>query len=111
MDFEIDDAYLTDVVDYRSWSMYDDIPRDQLTNDQLINILKGLDRCSSTGTLDHPKFAELRNLLEEQGYIRCERGWWNGDRVLQPFRLNGKLFDTGEQYPCAAAMKIRLKYK
>jgi hypothetical protein len=109
-DFEIDDVYLCDVVDRKEWGRYDHIPRDQITHEQLIEIIMGNDRCSTTGTKDHPEFAKLRDTLEEEGYIKCERGWWNGDKVLKPFTLNGAKFKEGEQFPSGCAMKGHLKY-
>lgn len=56
-------------------------------------------------SVDHPEFAKLRNLLEAKGLIETERNWWNGDRVLKYFVLNGKIFHPEEQFPCAAAMR------
>jgi hypothetical protein len=53
---------------------------------------------------DHPEFARLREQLGEQGYIKIERGWVNGDRVTKPFTLNGLKFKVGEQFSCAGAM-------
>jgi hypothetical protein len=44
---------------------------------------------TSIGNEDHPEFAKLREKLGSEGYISIERGWWNGDRVLKPFYLNG----------------------
>lgn len=56
-------------------------------------------------SVDHPEFAKLRNLLESKGLIETQRNWWNGDRVLKYFVLNGKIFHPDEQFPCAAAMR------
>ncbi len=110
-EFSIDPAYLTEVSDHREWGAYDHIPTDQLTAEQFVKILKGLDRCSSTSNLDHPEFAALRDRLEAEGFIECQRQWWNGDRVLRPFRLNGAEFEPGEQFPCGVAMRLHLKFK
>lgn len=57
--------------------------------------------------IDHPKFTELRNKLENLGFIRTERMFWNGDRVLKPFKLNGVAFKPGDQFSCASALRIR----
>lgn len=61
--------------------------------------------------IDHPTFTLLRNHLEREGYLQVERSWNNGDRVLKSFYLNDKLFEEGEQFPCASAMKYHLEYK
>ena len=47
----------------------------------------------------------MRNQLEELGYIKTERGWWNGDRVLKSFKLNEWTMRKGHKFPCAAALK------
>lgn len=84
--------------------MYD--RKDKLTHEELIKILRGKDRCSSTWSEDHPEFAKLRNLLEEQGFIHTSRNSWNGDYVQKPFTLNGHEFKKGEKFPCGSAMGI-----
>ena len=58
--------------------------------------------------IDHPGFTRLRDSLENNGYIKTERNWSNGDRVLKRFKLNGHWFDEGEQFPCAPAMKYKI---
>lgn len=65
----------------------------------------------SIGHEDHPSFTATRNWLEHRGFITTERRWSNGDRVIDPFYLNGKYFDVGDKFPCAAAMNIHLQYK
>jgi len=60
---------------------------------------------------DHPTFDANRTWLDSRGYIRKQTMWWNGDRVLKPFYLNGMLFDIGDKFPCGGAMKIHLKFK
>jgi hypothetical protein len=62
----------------------------------------------SYGTKDHPEFTKLRNKLCELGYIFIEPTYWNGDKVLKPFKLNKLSFKKGEQFPCAAALAIKL---
>jgi len=54
---------------------------------------------------DHPEFAKLRNQLEQEGYIKTERSWSNGDRVLKPFMLNNVKFKKNYKFCCASAMK------
>jgi hypothetical protein len=58
---------------------------------------------------DHPEFVKLRHLLEAEGYVRVEWGWWNGDRVLKAFTLNGIRFYKDGQFPCASALGIQYK--
>ena len=53
---------------------------------------------------DHPAFTELRDRLENEGYIKTQRNWSNGDRVTKPFYLNNMYFDVGEQFSCAPAL-------
>ena len=61
--------------------------------------------------IDHPEFTKIRNRLEKQGYIQIERGWWNGDRVIKPFSLNGFKFKKHDKFPCASALDIWLSVK
>lgn len=58
--------------------------------------------------IDHPKFTELRDKLEREGYIKTQRSWWNGDSVLKKFILNGMPFKVGDKFPCASALGIWL---
>lgn len=87
--------------------MYDG--KKDLTHEELIKVLKDEDKCRSISSIDHPEFTNLREQLGRDGFIRIERGWWNGDRVLKPFLLNNVKFKKGEQFSCAAAMKFHLK--
>lgn len=59
---------------------------------------------------DHPEFKLLREQLGQDGYIKIERSWWNGDQVTKPFTLNGKKFKTGDRFPCGAAMKTHMQF-
>ncbi len=103
--FTIDEQFICEVQLHHEWGMYDKIPPDELTPEQVFGILKGEDRCSSTSSKDHPMFTELREQLEREGYIQVERGWWNGDRVLKSFKLNEWTFKRGDKFACASAMK------
>jgi hypothetical protein len=113
MDFTIDPEYLTSVTIHEEWNTYTKNGREP-TVEELILILQGKGKCGTTSSEDHPEFAKLREQLGELGYIRIERGWWNGDRVLKPFRLNGRKFKEGDQFSCGAAMgnhlRVRAKY-
>lgn len=102
-EFTIDPAYITEV------TVRTDYPfrpsAEQATDEDIIRALKHRGGTYSISSVDHPEFMALRDQLEQEGYIKTERQWWNGDRVLKPFRLNGVLFRTGEQFASAAAMK------
>ncbi len=108
MKFEIDECYLTSINIKKEWSIYAGLK--ELTDDQLVKVLKGEDRCCTIRSGDHPEFAKLREQLGVDGYIKIQRGWWNGDEVIKPFTLNGAKFKKGEQFPCASAMSGHLKF-
>ena len=103
MYFEIKEEYICDVTVRTEHDFIED--RNNPTHDDLIRILKGHDKAVSFGNKDHDEFTKLRNQLEELGYIETQRGWWNGDRVLKPFYLNGWRFKKNHKFPCAAALK------
>lgn len=107
--FDIDPAFLTDVTVQKTYRPHRD--KSELTAEELLDVIKYKHTVTSTHNEDHPEFACLRNQLEAEGYIKTERGWWNGDRVTQSFKLNGVLFEPGDQFPCAGAMQLHLKYK
>lgn len=108
-EFTIDDQFLKDVTTIEHRSKFEG--RDDLTPEELVEVLEGRDTWTIRGSQDHPVFANLRNTLEAQGYIRTERSWCNGDRVLEPFKLNGIIFGVGDKFPSAAAMSGELKFK
>ena len=107
MMFELNPEYITDVTIRQEWNIHTN--KDTVTNEDLVEVLKGRGSCSSTYCEDHPEFARLRNQLGELGYISIEKGWWNGDRVLKSFSLNGVPFEPGEQFCSAAPMKFHLE--
>jgi hypothetical protein len=104
--FVIDENYIMDV----SVKIENDFIKDRNnpTHEELIKMIKGCDKSISYSNKDHEEFTKLRNQLEELGYIKTERGWWNGDRVLKSFKLNEWTFRKGHQFPCAAAMKVSI---
>jgi len=61
-----------------------------------------------SGHTDHDEFTKLRNQLSKLGFIKIATTYWNGDRVLRPFQLNGHWFLEGDKFPCAEAMKFSL---
>ena len=106
-EFTIDEEYLTSVSVRTEKTMLEN-PSNP-TNEDLIKILKGWDKIVTIGTKDHDEFTKLREYLGENGYIRIERGWWNGDRVLKPFKLNGFNFKKGDKFASAGAMGGSIK--
>jgi hypothetical protein len=111
--FTIDESFICDVTVRTEHDFIKD--RNNPTHDDLIKILKGYDKMYSTSNKDHDEFTKLRNQLEELGYIKCERGWWNGDVILKSFKLNEWTFRKGHRFPCASAMNNSIhcarKYK
>ena len=106
--------YLDETVDWhvvisKKWNSY--LVKETVTDEDLIQVIKGEGNCGSFSTDDGPEFKALRNQLEAEGYIQCQRGWWNGDRVLRAFQLNGVTFRKDESFGCGAAMKHHLKFE
>jgi len=93
--FRLKNEYFTSVEDNKYMELRDLFKR---------IIFKG----ESFGTKDHPEFTKLRNRLSKMGYILMETSYWNGDIVLQPFKLNKINFKKGEQFPCASALGTRI---
>ena len=108
--FEIDESCFENVIIRKEWGMYDHLTT-PLTDEQLLVVLRGNDRCSSTHSEDHPEFARLRDRLEAEGYIRTCRQSWNGDTVLKTFILNRVEFTPGERFRSACAIKWDIDHK
>lgn len=104
MEFTIPEEYLTSVMVRTEHDFVKD--RSNPTAEEIIKILKGYDKSISISSKDHDEFTKLREQLAELGYIKIQRGWWNGDEVLKPFTLNGFKFKKNGGFCCAAAMKI-----
>jgi len=109
MNFTIDESKPFDV-SIHSVRSYLENPENPTAND-LIKILKGTHQFTSIRNEDSPEFKALRNQLEAEGYITCERGWLNGDRVLKPFTLNGVKFKVNGKFCCGGAMNSHLKWE
>lgn len=111
--FTIDERYICDVTVRTEHDYIKD--RNNPTHEDLIKILKGHDKSVSISNKDHDEFTKLRDKLDFLGYIKTERSWWNGDRVIKGFKLNEWTFRKGEKFPCAAAMNNSIycarKYK
>ncbi len=103
--FTIDPAYLTSITIRKEWNTYTKDGRVP-TAEELVLILRGEGARGITHTEDHPEFTRLREQLGQEGYIQIERGWWNGDRVLKPFSLNGYTFKVDEQFSCGDALGV-----
>ena len=110
-EFTIAPSCLVSVDVRTSTSIYAGVPKDKLTADDVVKILKGHDIMTTTSNIDHPEFDKLRVQLGNEGFIKITRASWNGDIVLKEFRLNGQTFKKGETFPCAPAMPFCLKTK
>lgn len=107
--FYLDESLEWNVTIHKQYNSY--LNKDVVTDEDLVSALKGLGNWSSTGSDDGPEFKELRNLLEAEGYIACQRSWWNGDRVLKGFKLNGVTFTKNNQFGSGAALKFHLEFQ
>lgn len=107
-EFYLDESLEWHITTHRKWNSY--LSKEVVTDEDLVEVIKGHGECSTTGSDDGPEFKALRNQLETLGYIECQRNWWNGDRVLKPFRLNGNKFKKGEQFGSGAALQCRFTF-
>lgn len=108
VNFEINEEYFCSVIiRERTKFRYDSL------EDELITRIKYPNHGLSIRSEDHPEFLKLREKLGSDGYIKIERGWCNGDRVIKPFTLNDEKFSEGDKFVCAPAMRhhITSKYK
>lgn len=106
--FTIDESFICEVTITTETDFI--IDRTNPTHEDLIKILKGYDKAISISSKDHDEFTKLRDQLEHEGYIECQRSWYNGDRVLKSFKLNEWTFRKGHKFVCAAAMKGSITY-
>lgn len=97
-EFEIDEAYLTDV------TVRQEVRREVKDKHDLIKAIKDPIAWSMVGSKDHDEFTKLRNHLEEIGYIETQRNCVNGDMVLKSFKLNGWALKKGRKFPSACAL-------
>lgn len=110
MNFEIDPEFITSISVVTEYHRAKD-PANPTPEEFMAIIKDGPVRSTSYSTVDHPEYDKLRNNLGDLGYIKIERMWWNGDRVLKRFTLNGIPFKKDDQFSCASAMKHHLEYK
>lgn len=108
--FTLAPEFICGIIIHKKWNTYTKNGRIP-TSDELLLLIKGEGECSVTSNDDHPEFAKLRKQLGEEGYIKIEPGWWNGDRVIKEFTLNNKLFEVGEQFSCGSAMQFGITRK
>lgn len=104
--FTIDESYICDVTVRTETSTLKD-PKNP-THEDLIKILKGHDKMISISHKDHDEFTKLREQLGREGFIKIERGWWNGDRVLKTFKLNEWTLRKGHKFLSASAMRVSI---
>jgi hypothetical protein len=109
MNFTIDESKPFDVSIHEVISSLEN--PENPTADDLVRILKGYQPMISVRNDDSPEFKALRTRLESEGYLNCERGWWNGDRVLKSFTLNGIKFEVGNKFFSGAAMRNHLEWE
>ena len=95
MKFYLDESYMCDVHIKQEYSVFTGRDPDSLTPYELLRILKGTDKIISHHSEDHPEFNRFREQLSDEGYIRIERSWCNGDRVTKSFTLNDVEFKVG----------------
>lgn len=106
VNFEINEEHLCSVNIYKTWNAYKN--KENPTEEDLVKVLMGKGECSTLSSDDHPEFKALREQLGREEFIKIQRSWWNGDRVLKPFSLNGAKFRKGEQFPSGAAIKYTI---
>ena len=106
--FSIDDEYITSVTVVKELCFLED--RNNPTPEDTIKILKGYHRGSITSHKDHDEFTKLRDQLEELGYIRTARNYWNGDTVLKPFKLNEWTFKKNQRFLSAGALRSSIDW-
>jgi len=102
--FKIEEQYITEVLIEKSQNIH--AVKENPTVEDTIKMMQGKGWVYSRWTEDHPKFAELRNLLEDKEYIVTCRNSKNGDRVIKEFYLNSVLFEVGEKFFCSEAMRF-----
>ena len=103
--FEIAEEYLTQVVVHEEMKFTNFTPMGSMTQDQIDAMNEMMDKpVKVTRWIDHPEFTKLREQLEVEGYIIIQRSWWNGDRVLRSFKVNGLTLKKGSTFYCAAAL-------
>ncbi len=95
--FTLDEEYITSITETKPVKLHLDTGE----------VMEG----TSVGSIDHPKFTELRDKLEADGFITTWREVCNGDRVLKPFKLNSLSFEPGDKFFCASAMDVQLRIK
>lgn len=70
-----------------------------------------IDDYGMTSHRDHPAFAELRKVLNGQGYIEMVTNCVNGDRVTKRFIFNDFQLEVGDRFYCAGAWNTKMKVR
>jgi hypothetical protein len=106
--FEINEEYLTSqtVEDTITFASVESMSNMTLEQAEMVCSMIGKP-LRSIKTIDHPEFTKLREQLEREGYITIQRNWWNGDRALKSFKVNGMIIRKDDTFPCADALKYR----
>ena len=107
--FKLDESLDWHPFIHKEWNSY--LVKEVVTDQDLLEVLSGKGKYSMMSSDDGPEFKALREQLGQLGYIQIQRGWWNGDRVLKPFRLNGVKFKKDGQFCCGSAMKLHLEFE
>ena len=108
--FYIDEEYCVTQVIKETWNMYTKDGRVP-TPEELLKVLAGEGKRSTTLHQDHPEFTLLRHQLAIEGYITIVDSCWNGDWVINPFYLNDQYFALGERFQSALPMRATLQIK
>lgn len=109
MKFYLNEEFITDETVIKKGNTI--LDKGSVSNQDLISLIKGEGYWSTVSHQDHPEFTKLRDQLEQEGYIRTERNFWNGDSVIKPFYFNDVKFKAGDTFYCAVAMKGHIKLK
>lgn len=109
INFEIAEEYLTSIDKIEEQTFVLESPIDTIPEYLREHFKDGKAKMTTHSWIDHPEFTKLRETLGKEGYISIQRGWWNGDKVLKPFLLNGIKFLKDSKFPSASALGISYK--
>jgi hypothetical protein len=107
--FEIAEEYLTSIDKIEEQTFTLESPIESIPEYLRDQFKDGKAKMTTHSWIDHPEFTKLRETLGKEGYISIQRGWWNGDKVLKPFLLNGIEFLKDSKFPSASALGISYK--
>ena len=110
MKFTIEESSITTVTIVEHVSLYRNRKTEEFSGEDLVRLLKHCPTAKVVRSEDHPEFKLLRDQLEQEGYIQCQRTYWNGDTVLKPFQLNEWNFEVGDRFLSAGALKVSITH-